>query len=494
MGQQFTHALAFFTAAPDNWFSQGKKKIEAYGQWIWETIQGDFNENQTTGQVVAGTVISMIPFVDQICDIRDLIANGRKINEDSGNTAAWVALALTLIGCIPVLGSFVKGAFKVMFLGIRKPVLGAAGKIMSFKLVSDGVDTAIKGLKKFLAMPAVQKFFSAVGIDNPYLYLSEKLREVMSSLSVPSLLSVLDDLLEATRELLGKARSWGPASIRKPIDATLQGLTSMRDKADGMLGKALSPVNQFLEALAVRLHIEGNTLYHTYRGVNVHKLRKLREIEEAELLLVTRPDWADVNAVAKYKGVRELSDVHKRHIAEGWPDLENSFLKGRQNTFHSMNAAYAEPGERLYRVLDPASDSHDNGAYWLREKDFLALQSKAEWRKKCAVWKNWNENGEYVIYTVPPGQRIKLWEGPAATQKIDVKIKDPKTGEFIKTKDKVSLEGGGNQLLIFPGDLRREAMGPRRKTGWGYSDLNDEGNSFVGVPKLQTNWYSDNKE
>ncbi|MEE3664564.1 hypothetical protein V2I52_22025, partial [Brenneria sp. g21c3] len=264
--------------------------------------------------------------------------------------------------------------------------------------------------------------------------------------------------------------------------------TSVRDKADGMLGKALSPVNQFLEALAVRLHIEGNTLYHTYRGVNVHKLRKLREIEEAELLLVTRPDWADVNAVAKYKGVRELSDVHKRHIAEGWPDLENSFLKGRQNTFHSMNAAYAEPGERLYRVLDPASDSLDNGAYWLREKDFLALQSKAEWRKKCAVWKNWNENGEYVIYTVPPGQRIKLWEGPAATQEIK---KENADGVLEAT---VSLEGGGNQLLIFPGDLRREAMGPRRKTGWGYSDLNDEGNCFVGVPKLQTNWYGDNKE
>ncbi|MFE8045369.1 hypothetical protein RBA64_00045, partial [Brenneria goodwinii] len=63
MDQQFNHALAFFTAAPDSWFSQGKKKIEACGQWIWETIQGDFNDNQTTGQVVTGTVISMIPFV-----------------------------------------------------------------------------------------------------------------------------------------------------------------------------------------------------------------------------------------------------------------------------------------------------------------------------------------------------------------------------------------------------------------------------------------------
>ncbi|MFE8048999.1 hypothetical protein [Brenneria goodwinii] len=494
MDQQFNHALAFFTAAPDSWFLQGKKKIEACGQWIWETIQGDFNDNQTTGQVVTGTVISMIPFVDQICDVRDLVANCRKINEDSDNTAAWVALALTLIGCIPVLGSFVKGAFKVMFFGARKPVLGAAGKVMSSQLKKRIVDGAIKRLKQFLDMSATRKFLSAAGCHNPYIDLSVKLREMMPSISVPSLLSVLDELIAATRELLGKARSWGPESIRKPIDATLQGLTAVRDKADSMLGKALTPVNQLLEALAVRLHIEGNTLYRAHSGLNVHKLRKLQEIEEAELLLFKRPDWVDVNAVAKYKGINKLSKTHRKAMKNGWPDLENSFLKGRQKTFHIMNAAYAEPGERLYRVLDPASDSLDNGAYWLREKDFLALQSKAEWRKKCAVWKNWNENGEYAVYTVPHDQRIKLWEGPAATQELNVKIKDPKTGEFIKTKDKVSLEGGGNQLLIFPGDLRREAMGPRRKTGWGYRDLNDEANSFVGVPQLKTNWYGDNKE
>ncbi|MFE8045769.1 hypothetical protein [Brenneria goodwinii] len=485
MDQQFNHALAFFTAAPDSWFSQGKKKIEACGQWIWETIQGDFNDNQTTGQVVTGTVISMIPFVDQICDVRDLVANCRKINEDSDNTAAWVALALTLIGCIPVLGSFVKGAFKVMFLYLRKRVLDAAGKVMSSQLVNQAVDGAIKRLKQFLDMSATRKFLSTAGCHNPYIDLSVKLREMMPSISVPSLLSALDDLIAATRELLGNARSWGPESIRKPIDATLQGLTAVRDKADSMLGKALTPVNQWLEALAVRLEIEGNTLYRAHSGLNVHKLR---EIEEADLLLAKRPDWVDVNAGAKYKGIQNISATHKDYMADGWPDLENGFLKGKHKTFHIMNAAYAEPGERLYRVLDPANDSYDNGAYWLREKDFLALQSKAEWRKKCAVWKNWNENGEYVVYTVPPGQRIKLWEGPAATQEIKKETAD---GILEAT---VSLEGGGNQLLISPGDLRREAMGPRRKTGWGYRDLNDEANSFVGVPQLKTNWYGDNKE
>lgn len=74
-------ALAFYQPPPESWYSGIHKKIEATGQWIWETIQGDFNDNQSTGQVVTGTVISMIPLVDQICDVRDLVANCMKIKE-----------------------------------------------------------------------------------------------------------------------------------------------------------------------------------------------------------------------------------------------------------------------------------------------------------------------------------------------------------------------------------------------------------------------------
>ncbi|MQB54420.1 hypothetical protein DXU84_15530, partial [Rahnella sp. RcJ3] len=61
MDDDFEKALAFFTPPPDSWVCSGQRKIEAAGQWIWEILQGDFNTGQTTGQVVTGTVISMIP-------------------------------------------------------------------------------------------------------------------------------------------------------------------------------------------------------------------------------------------------------------------------------------------------------------------------------------------------------------------------------------------------------------------------------------------------
>src|ERR1700712_4851773 len=106
MNQEIQNALAFYEPAPAGDYSG----VSGKWQWLWETLQGDFNEEPTTGQIVTGAVISMIPIVDQIGDIRDLIANCRKINEDTEDTWAWVALALTLIGLFPVLGSLVKGA------------------------------------------------------------------------------------------------------------------------------------------------------------------------------------------------------------------------------------------------------------------------------------------------------------------------------------------------------------------------------------------------
>ncbi|MEC5344396.1 hypothetical protein ABRZ24_17525 [Brenneria populi] len=58
-----------------------------------------------------------------------------------------------------------------------------------------------------------------------------------------------------------------------------------------------------------------------------------------------------------------------------------------------------------------------------------------------------------------------MWEGPAATQLAEVK------GPGGKITDTLVLQGGGNQILLDPAQLKREGLGPRRKTGWGYRDF-----------------------
>lgn len=88
--------------------------------WFWEAVEGDFNEDRSTGQIMMDAAISMIPLVDQLCDVRDLIANCKKLYRDITDTTAWIALALTLIGLFPTLGSLVKGVLKIFFAFLRR--------------------------------------------------------------------------------------------------------------------------------------------------------------------------------------------------------------------------------------------------------------------------------------------------------------------------------------------------------------------------------------
>ncbi|NAW59773.1 MULTISPECIES: PAAR-like domain-containing protein [unclassified Vibrio] len=100
------------------------RKTSGVASWIWGVALGDFNEDATVEQIIANTAITMIPVVDQVGDLRDLAANVmRLLDEDARDDPEnWLMLALTLIGCIPVFGSAMKGTTKVALkLGKQTP-------------------------------------------------------------------------------------------------------------------------------------------------------------------------------------------------------------------------------------------------------------------------------------------------------------------------------------------------------------------------------------
>ncbi|HMU64693.1 MAG: EndoU domain-containing protein [Nitrosomonas sp.] len=108
------------------WLDRMAVGISNTGSWVWETVQGDFNENQTIGQVTVNSVITMIPIVDQAGDIRDIAAQIKFLIWDKryNDKWVWIALVITLIGLVPVLGSAAKGVLKVVAKGLKE-----AGKI-----------------------------------------------------------------------------------------------------------------------------------------------------------------------------------------------------------------------------------------------------------------------------------------------------------------------------------------------------------------------------
>ncbi|MBT9525362.1 MAG: hypothetical protein IV105_08915 [Rhizobacter sp.] len=89
-------------------------------EWFWGVLQGDFNEDPSLSQTIVGSIITAIPFVDQIADVRDVIANLHGLSKDHEDFWKWVALAITLVGLIPVLGSLLKGVLKTLVKFIRK--------------------------------------------------------------------------------------------------------------------------------------------------------------------------------------------------------------------------------------------------------------------------------------------------------------------------------------------------------------------------------------
>ncbi|MBG9990680.1 AHH domain-containing protein [Pseudoalteromonas sp. NZS37] len=86
------------------------------GDWLWGALQGDFNKDPTTARIVVGSIISMIPIIDQVMDVRDILANVMLLTDDdkANDNDGWIAFTLTAIGLVPVLGSAVKGVGKVV--------------------------------------------------------------------------------------------------------------------------------------------------------------------------------------------------------------------------------------------------------------------------------------------------------------------------------------------------------------------------------------------
>lgn len=468
MNDEFENALAWFRSAPAGWIEQGTKNLAASAEWIWEVLQGDFNDNASTAQVVTGTVISMIPFVDQICDVRDVVANCKKIDQEPGKSWHWVSLVLTLIGLFPGVGSLFKGCLKVMFASMRKA--GAVSGVTP--RLSLRIDEAIAQLRKFLARPEVAKALELMKWDNPYKVLAVEVRELAAKLNVGALLGSLNEVCKAAERMLNLVKRWGSSDLAMRAGVLVETIDNVRSGAGRHLENALSPVQDSLKCLARRLEIQADMTHRAYlNSVNPHAFNKVSEAEEVAAFNKAKPGWVDNTGKIVFPQLEQAPSAKT-----GWtstaPDAKRAKhpLDNAHKTFNTMQPLIIPPGTRLYRVIDPTSA--DNSICWMSEAEFKALKSKDDWRRRFAVWANWNSNGEFVIYTVPPGPGLNVWEGITASQKMH--------------GTKYVLEGGARQVVVDPSHLDKVHLSARRKTGWGYDDLGKT-NSFVGVPVQRNN-------
>ncbi len=102
---------------PEPGFWEGLwKNISEAADWVWGVLKGDFEEDPKTSQIIARMILTMIPGIDQLADVQDLVHVLYRLiwKQEWDEPMHWILLLITLIGLIPVLGSLAKGVLKLV--------------------------------------------------------------------------------------------------------------------------------------------------------------------------------------------------------------------------------------------------------------------------------------------------------------------------------------------------------------------------------------------
>ena len=174
-------------------------KIEnekSFWNTLWGALQGEYNENPTGMEILIDMGLNFIPFVGQVCDVRDITACLKKlvIEKRVNEIMIWVTLLLTAIGCVPYAGDVVKAGCKAIIKGADDIVL----KILR-KLDADDVQKAFKMLKT--------KFTSS--IDDAIAMVNKWIKEAGNS----KYGSKIDDVLSSAAEKLRQASDFVTSKI-----------------------------------------------------------------------------------------------------------------------------------------------------------------------------------------------------------------------------------------------------------------------------------------
>jgi hypothetical protein len=497
--------------------------------WFWEAVEGDFNENRSTSQILVDAGISMIPLVDQVCDLRDLIANCRKLARDQNDVWNWVALVLTLIGLFPALGSLVKGVLKIFFGFVRR----SGGE-----KVAEAVDAAMSWAISFLRRRQVQEYLKLHKVDDVLKWLAVEIKAARAKISASELAAAFDRAIKVLEELSNKVE-YIPVLGSKAKQALVD-VKRIRLGANAHFARALKPVQDIVDTAILRLEKES---LQRQNGVvdakNIHYRGALPESSAVDLMRKRKPKWLTANASPVYPPV-DPDSVRRRVDAKSATTTPNGQIKNQEDifpsltdenirSFHTLTADTIKGPARIFRVLAP--NSRGMSDCWVNEEVFRKLQSaedpKAAWRKFLAVWPDWNVNGQFVIYDIKAGESLNVWRGMASSQTksnlpgfqleggyeqivFKVEREDPRNDQMLYYKIKAGSNAKmGKPMTQNEVNSATASMNPSQRkaffdshlsvrekinhpsisgpfeTGWGYTEFEGAGMaSKIGLPDL----------
>lgn len=431
------------------------------GEWIWGAIQGDFNTERSTGQIGFDMVVSLIPIVDTLCDVRDLCANIRNYRKEPSNKITLFFMATTVIGFIPELGTVVKSVLRLVWVYLKPLIKHADDITNASKLITAAnraCDAALPKITDYLQHNRVAKWATKGKLPDAYKFIAKTICEATDKISPAKLKSLLDEKLNELKALLQKIRPIVPSIIRDSVDDLLKFIDTNRRAISNAIQEFARPVQTVLRVVAKKLDDQAwrVEIFRTNRGW----IAPISESGSAKLINAKPPKWAKKrpkamkfpNVDPRNRKVQVLIKSHPNH-----PPMQNWIIETFSKARGGLRPGAIKGPAKLYRVVDPSNEA--GGIFWMTESEFKAIRNRGEWRAKFAVKPEWNQNGWVVEYEVKAGEELPVWRGPAASQKLEG------TDYY--------LEGGSEQIVFFPGS-RDEMVQPtprvNRETGMPLTD------------------------
>jgi hypothetical protein len=408
------------------------------GEWIWGALQGDFNPDRTNGQIGFDMGVSLVPVVDTILDLRDLVANIRLYRKDPDNKVTMFLIATTAIGTVA------KSGLRLVWVYL-KPLIKHADDFTNVSklvaLTNRACDLALPRLTEYLQHNQVAKWATRGKIPDVYKFISKKIIEVAASISPSALNGLINEKCDALKELLKKIRLIVPTGIRAQVDDNLKMLDEFRKAAGEWVDDYVQPVRTVLKVVAKRLDDQAwrVEIYRTNRGW----IAPISESSSAKLINASPPPWVKpINGKLDFP-LLKLSPSDLAALMRKYPDhpqLTASTVATFSELGTRMHPDSLVGPQKLYRIVDPTNEGA--GIFWFSEAEFRATKGRDEWRRRFAIKPEWNQNGWFVEYEVQAGETLDVWRGSAASQ------------ELVGTNR--YLEGGAEQIVFFPG--KRDEM------------------------------------
>lgn len=198
--------------------------LEEDGVWnfiknaLWQALVGDFEEDSNWLGILLNVAIGFIPYVGQIADARDLVADIYNLVDDGPTTEEWVALGFTVVGIIPGVGDFLKHADD----------LGPIYKHLDD--MADGLGEAVHGVVKH-----GDEVFSAIEDT------VGKFKDVFDEKVVSRISSKLDDILKEQSDVYDTVKN-----IEKFL---AKEINSKGDNIGDFLGECAKEMSGFSDAV-----------------------------------------------------------------------------------------------------------------------------------------------------------------------------------------------------------------------------------------------------